>query len=314
MINLENEIVLHRTAKNVSTQEEYKFIFEPLIYFSIFSFPLTLDEIFEYNQSSKTKEEIKKALDILVAKHLIFNTSKYYQLEENLNQINNRLIGENNYERKKKRIKNVVKLIASFPYVESINLSGSLSKGVWGKETDIDFFIITKKNKLWLCRTLLILFKKIFLFNNKKYFCINYLISDDNLIIPDKNIFTATEISTLQNVYGNSIFELFIKENNWSKSFLPNTIQKESWNIKPFTSIFKKIVENLLSDNFSNKLDTFLLNQTLKQWKNKFGSSNKNNFDLNFRSLKSSSKHHPRGFQNVVLGKYNKGISEYCKK
>ena len=84
MINLENEIVLHRTAKNVSTQEEYKFIFEPLIYFSIFSFPLTLDEIFEYNQSSKTKEEIKKALDILVAKHLIFNTSKYYQLEENV--------------------------------------------------------------------------------------------------------------------------------------------------------------------------------------------------------------------------------------
>jgi hypothetical protein len=30
MINLENEIVLHRTAKNVSIQEEYKFIFEPL--------------------------------------------------------------------------------------------------------------------------------------------------------------------------------------------------------------------------------------------------------------------------------------------
>ena len=314
MTNTANEIILKKPKINISTAEEFMYIFEPLIYFSIFSFPLTIEEIYKFNQATKTKKEIKETLNILVSKSIIYKTGNFFQLEENLNQINNRLIGENNFEKKRKRIKNIARLIASFPYVESISLSGSLSKGIWEKDTDIDFFIITQKNKLWLCRTLLILFKKIFLFNSKKNFCINYLISDENLLIPDKNIFTATEISTLQNLYGKNVFNLFMEENNWYKNYLPNISQKDSWNVLPFTCIFSKKTPKLLTDNFSDKIDTFLLKKTLNWWKKKFGTSNKSNFELNFRSLKSSSKHHPRGFQKIVLDKYNKGLIDIDNK
>src|SRR4029453_8923510 len=88
-------------------------------------------------------------------------------------------------------------LIASFPYVRCVCISGSLSKKYFDDTTDIDFFVITKPGRLWVCRTFLILFKKLFLLNSKKYFCINYFIDSDNLEIPDQNIFTATELTTL---------------------------------------------------------------------------------------------------------------------
>ena len=54
--------------------------------------------------------------------------------------------------------------IAKFPYIECVSLSGALSKGYYDDDDgDFDFFIITKPNRLWIARTLLILYKKIFL-------------------------------------------------------------------------------------------------------------------------------------------------------
>jgi hypothetical protein len=311
MMKTENELIMELPKVNFKKVDDYKFIFEPLVYFSIFSFPLTLEEIYLFNQSSKSKFEIENTLNILVSKSLIFKTGRFFQLEENLNQINNRLLEEKRFEKNKYKIKRIAGLIACFPYVESICLSGSLSKGIWGKDTDIDFFIITKKNNLWLCRTLLILFKKIFLFNSKKNFCINYLISNDNLLIPDKNIFTSIEISTLQNLYGERTFYLFMKENQWYKSFLPNSIQKEPWKLKPHNNLFSKLITTILSPRLANSMDTFLLNKTLYWWKKKFANTNSTTFNLDFRSLKSSSKHHPRSFQKVVLEKYESNLKTF---
>ncbi|MEZ5195381.1 MAG: hypothetical protein R2764_02960 [Bacteroidales bacterium] len=76
--------------------------------------------------------------------------------------------------------------ISNFPYVRGISLSGSLSKGYIGDDPDIDYFIITKENRLWLSCTMLIAFKKIFLFNSCKYFCVNYFIDTNNLEIEEK--------------------------------------------------------------------------------------------------------------------------------
>ena len=81
-----------------------------------------------------------------------------------------------------------------FPFVRGVFLSGSISKGFMSESDDIDYFIITAPGRLWLTRTLLILFKKIFLFNSFRNFCLNYFIDSENLYIPEHNRYTATEI------------------------------------------------------------------------------------------------------------------------
>ena len=117
----------------------------------------------------------------------------------------------------------VSRKIAKFPYVKGVCLSGALSKGFYDDDGDFDFFIITKPNRLWIARTILVLYKKIFLLNSKKYFCVNYFISTDKLEISEQNLFTATEIATLIPLYGTDTFKEFLEAKNpWAAPYFPN--------------------------------------------------------------------------------------------
>src|SRR5207253_11478070 len=108
-------------------------------------------------------------------------------------------------------------IIKRFPFVRAVMITGSLSKNSSDKRSDLDFMIITEPKRLWIARTILMLFKKIFLFNSYKYFCLNYYITSDNLEIEEKNIFTATEIAYVKATYNTRLMEDFIKANMWIK-------------------------------------------------------------------------------------------------
>src|SRR6202022_4223033 len=89
--------------------------------------------------------------------------------------------------------------------------------------SDIDFFIITKANRLWIARTLMHLFKKLtFLTGHQGWYCMNYYVDEEALQIEEKNIFTATELITLLPVCGNGTMEEFFRANNWASSYFPN--------------------------------------------------------------------------------------------
>ena len=135
-----------------------------LLYFDVFSYPLSFDEILDYHHTPEAnRESIQNCLDDLVAKGLVVETDGYYQLH----QLPQRLIERkaNNQRAKSylKKARMMTKLIAQFPYTRAVFISGSLSKHVMAEDGDIDYFIITKPGRLWVTRTFLVLFKKIFL-------------------------------------------------------------------------------------------------------------------------------------------------------
>ncbi len=49
-----------------------------------------------------------------------------------------------------KDAKKYARVIANFPFIQAVFISGSLSKHVMKPNSDIDFFIITKPDRLWL--------------------------------------------------------------------------------------------------------------------------------------------------------------------
>jgi len=59
-----------------------------------------------------------------------------------------------------KKADKAANFIAAFPFVKGVAISGSLSKKFADEDADIDFFIITAANRLWLARTFLHLFLK----------------------------------------------------------------------------------------------------------------------------------------------------------
>ena len=287
-------------------------IIRTLIYFDVFSYPLTSNEIFVYSQMENSSlVEVETELVILSKKSLVFEHNDFYALIDDEKLSIRRMKGNENAKKIIPKAHRNAKLIGSFPFVRGVGISGSLSKGYMDESGDVDFFIITEPEKLWIARTLLILYKKIFLLNSRKYFCVNYFIDTNHLEIPDKNIFTATEILTLIPAYNHEVFEEFLKANNWSRKYLPNKVTEKDIIEKKHEKFFKNIIEISLNNQLGNILDSFFMKLTLNKWKRKFKHIKETDFELALRSRKYVSKHHPQGFQHRVLSSIGKKIESF---
>jgi hypothetical protein len=287
-------------------------VLKVLLYYDLFQYPLTAEEIyFHCEEKNCTKVSVEHALSQLIVDEKIFRHDQFYSVRNAPELSLRRKSGNKMAAEVMEKVHRRSKLIASFPFVRGICISGSLSKNYFDESTDVDFFIITEPNRLWICRTFLVLFKKIFLLNNKKYFCVNYFIDTESLQIPDKNIFTATEIVTLIPTYNYGLYRQFYEENKWVKSFFPNCeprVQNGTW---VYSSRIKRVTEKLLRGNFGEWLDKLFFKRTIQHWRKKFGHLAHHEFEVNMRSRRSVSKHHPQGYQFQVLQAYNKRIQEF---
>ncbi len=289
-------------------------LLKPLLYFSLFRYPLTEEEIFAFSEMS-SKELAKKELDKLVKDQIIYYIDGFYLCENKKSHVTRRLSGNKMAKEIHDKANKVSRFISKFPYVEGVGISGSLSKGYYDDEGDIDFFIITAPKRLWIARTFLILYKKIFLLNSKKYFCVNYFISTNALEIDEKNRFTATELVTLLPMYGNGSFHDFYEKNKWVTNFLPNkTITEGLANLIPVKNpVFTLVTEYILNSKLGDFLDAFFLKITYKKWKLKFKDYDSKQFNIALKSNKNVSKHHPLNFQRQVIERLNVKYEEYLK-
>src|SRR5690606_6583885 len=143
----------------------------------------------------------------------------------------------------------------------------------------------------------LILFKKIFLLNSKKYFCVNYFISRDALHIPDHNLFVASEIKTLMPVSNPALFNTFLESNAWVGEYLPNKLGYNTafLNCRKRQRLHTRLLQSLLQNRLGDWLDECCFRLTYATWKRKYSDLALSDFELNFRSGRHVSKHHPRG-------------------
>ncbi len=289
-----------------------------LLYFDIFNYPLTLDEIHRYcSLQSASKCDIHKQLEAFEDMGYISRVDKFYLTRNDNMQalVKRRMEGNQEAERFLRIAKKFSRFISFFPFVRSICLSGSLSKGYADSESDIDYFIITEPGRLWIARTMLVMFKKLFLFNSHKYFCVNYFIDTNSLEIPDRNLFAATELLSVIPMLNAELYERLMQSNTWIKDYYPNAeLRAKSTDILPAnSSLIRRFGEKIFSGRFGNWADDLCFRLTLSAWKRKFKDFNTEEFDLRLRTRKNVSKHHPNGFQTYVLNKYEEKVKAFEK-
>ena len=278
-----------------------------LIYSEVFLHPLNKDELC---QKVGNNTSIEEALQELESTGLIHSANGFYYINEDNGKVKRRVSGSQLAHKLFPKAYRKAALISKFPYVQGVGISGSLSKGVLHDKADFDFFIITEPNRLWIARTLLILYKKVFLLNSRKYFCVNYFIDSENLEIEEKNLFTAVEISTMILAEGNVMKE-FEAKNAWTNSIIHNPTKEIVGKREIKKPILTKWTMHLLKGKFGDYIDEKCLLLTLNKWRKKFKQFDSNTFDLTMKSRKYVSKHHPRDFQNNILKKFNLVKTEY---
>lgn len=295
--------------KYISTSE--RSIIDVLLYYDVFDHPLTFEELRNNSKwNSLGRDEFNKSLDRLVSAGLVNKKQSFYYINGKDWTVEARLSEQKRVARFMKIARYTSRIVASFPFVRGVFISGALSKERVEKKGDIDFFIITEAGKLWISRTLLVMFKKIFLFNSFKYFCLNYFIDEDTLEIPNKNRYTATDIVTLIPVYNTDAYRNFISANKWVYDYYPNYPErKPTFTVKPWSAPLKKFAEFILQNRMGKKLDNWLMQHTYKYRRKKFSAMHEQKFDKAFVTQKNVSTHHPNDFQDSVLERYHQNCN-----
>lgn len=290
-----------------------KHILATIAYFDLFDYPLTIDEIYLYLPAKCVAEDFDYGLRCLVTDRLIYHIGKFYTLKNDYFLIERRINGNAKAGKLIGTAKRVSNLLIRFPFVRGIAISGSLSKNFADDDSDIDLFIITAKNRLWIARTMMHCFKKLtFLANRQHYFCMNYYIDEQELQIQEKNIYTAIEIATLMPLHGDTTFEQFYAANAWTRGFLPNKCMRLTTAKTLKRSWLKVLFEMLFNNRTGNKLDTRLMNITAERW-NKKQQENKVNTKgiiMGLDTGKHYAKPNPKNFQDKLIVKYKVKLSQ----
>lgn len=284
------------------TKEQCEII-RAVLYFDIFKYPLTRNELFENSAIFISKQQFLTELDTLLNLGILKQSQDFIlSLERTEDDILKRTNGNRGAEKIMPVAMEYSRKIANYPFVESVCLSGGLSKNYYDEKGDIDYFIVTKPGRLWICRTLLIARFKLLPKNLKKFWCTNYFISSDNLAIPDVNVFTGTELAYLIPTVNYDVYKKILEKNNWYKKMFPNKDLASPANCMNLQATnVKRLIETILSGTTGNWIDNVLLRFTLKRWRKKYPHLKNEDFDLQFRSRKDVCKRHTLGFQNKVL-------------
>ncbi|RJR31430.1 hypothetical protein C4569_02285 [Candidatus Parcubacteria bacterium] len=228
------------------------FIIKTIVYFDIFDYPLTILEAWKwlyqgtvdkvqgtggngqyaiYNvQLARVIEELNQ----LVEENKLETRNGFYFLPGRSNLIRLRLERYNIAEIKFKKALRLAKFLRFVPYIKMVAVCNTLGYSNSRDTSDIDFFIITEKKRIWLARFCSVFFLKVLDLrpktkNSKDKFCLSFFISEENLnlekvALDDRDIYFHFWLSQLVPVFGVETYNKFLAENLWKKNYLPNFI------------------------------------------------------------------------------------------
>ncbi len=209
-------------------------IIKTLSYSDIFDFPLTKKEIYNYLISNQdvSVRVVGIHLKDMAQQGLIEKEGGLYHLNGRKKICKVRRQRER-YSREKLKIADQIAGILSYiPSIRLIGLSGSLSMNNSKKSDDIDFFVVTAPNSLWITRFVII--SLLFVLGRKRarmsaygadLVCLNMLLDERFMEISKKNqnLYTAHEVLQLKPVLNKGFtYEKFLAQNLWISKYLPN--------------------------------------------------------------------------------------------
>lgn len=286
-------------------------VIKTLLYYDIFNYPLTAPEIHRFCALKESQAEVDNALHELVNEGHIFRFDHLYSLHNDEHMIRRRLSGNRTASEMIPVAQRQARVIARFPFVRAVMASGSLSKGYMDEESDLDFFIVTETGKLWIARTLLVLYKRIVLGNSHKRFCTNYFVDEHHLVIEEKNLFTATELATVIPLFSYSLYTQLHDNNGWLKKYFPNYESRSNDTEVNFDKgMVTRFLEFVLRP-MATPLERLSMAMTFNRWRRLYGNYHADDFEVAFKTTKHVSKNHPRNFQKKVMERYHEKLIQF---
>ncbi len=212
-----------------------KAVLKTLAYADMFDYPMKAWEIHKWligQQSSL--QDVGKALGRLIKKGKVVEKDDYFYLKGRKGLVQKRISRQHHAHylyRKARLVSWTFKLI---PFVKLVGISGGLSMENVTEDDDVDLFIITSPNRLWMSRFFLT--ANLFLLGLKRSpqstkkeaagkICLNTLIDEKSLEFEPHDLYTAHEILQMKVLWQRgAAYTNFLTANSWALESLPNWI------------------------------------------------------------------------------------------
>lgn len=255
-------------------------------------------------------------LEGMVSEKVIWEQEGYFLLKNQPDWVKRRQEADQRAKSMLDKAKKTGERIGRLPFIKSVSLSGTIAKGVMYEDSDVDYFVIAQSNRIWLAKFFLKLYKLIVHQNSSDRLCYNYMLSEDHLEIESKNIYTATELTTLIPISRNSTFSDFLNANTWVQQHFPNRSFPKEYSAEKTGLVNKKnglalLIEKLLGGRLGESLDNRIMGQIQGAYAKTY---NKDLLKAGMKTTKNVSKTHPNDMQAKVLNRYDSLLESYLSK
>lgn len=164
-------------------------------------------------------------------------------------------------QQKWKIARRLARFLAAVPFVKGLAGSGSLAADNTKESSDLDFFIITSKGRIWTARLGLLIVSQL-LGRRRRYWdiqapdklCLNHYVTKASLALPTDihNAYTAIGYSTLVPVFGQRVVQDFQNENGaWIRQYVmspdvPDVSYRYVVQLPQVLAALKRMIEHFL--------------------------------------------------------------------
>jgi len=117
-------------------------------------------------------------------------------------------------------------MIARFPFVRMVAVSGSLAAENPDVAADLDYLVVSEPGRLWLVRALSVALVRLAR-RARVHLCPNYFLTTRALALDHRDLFTAHELLQAVPVCGADVYERMLRLNAWAGLWLPHRYCRE---------------------------------------------------------------------------------------
>lgn len=267
-------------------------ILRTVLYADVFNFPLTLDEIHRYLISDQrfTKQAIQNTLaQSSQLTHYLYQSSDYICLKTHQEIIGIRTIREAISIELWNQAMQYGQLLSHIPFVEMVALTGALAvRNPSAVDDDFDYLLITQPKRVWLARFFAVIMVRIIRLFGREL-CPNYVLASDQLQQSRQDLYIAHEITQMQPIYGEILYQKMVAQNQWVQSYLPNMTAYATSQDQPRR--LRKGLEWVLSGWLGDRLEAWEYRRKMNKFSAKLAQV-QSSAEINQGSVKGHFKDH----------------------
>jgi hypothetical protein len=197
-------------------------IAKTVLYASLFDYPLTLDQLHQsLIASTLTRDEIVATFTASPALSAVVGFREGFFFPRGRHD----LVAERKRREQRsreflRRHRRLLRGLCSLPFVRMIALSGSIAHLNLEEGGDLDLFIVTRGRTVWTVTAAIVLITR--LLGVRRTVCANFVMSDEHLVLDQRDLFTANQVLHLKPLVGDEVLDGFLAANPFVQRFYPN--------------------------------------------------------------------------------------------